>query len=51
VFINRQRNKLKALYWHRNGFCLWYKRAEKERFAWPREGAGATQSVTMQELQ
>jgi transposase len=24
VFINRQKDKLKALYWHRNGFCLWY---------------------------
>jgi transposase len=51
VFINRQKDKLKALYWHRNGFCLWYKRAEKEKFAWPREGSDPTQVVTMQELQ
>ncbi|MFZ2300371.1 MAG: IS66 family insertion sequence element accessory protein TnpB [Gallionella sp.] len=33
VFINRQRNKIKVLYWHRNGFCLWLKRLEAEKFA------------------
>ena len=25
VFVNRSRNKIKVLYWHRNGFCLWLK--------------------------
>lgn len=52
VFINRQRTKLKALYWHRNGFCLWYKRLERERFAWPAADAlSLTHEVTLRELE
>lgn len=52
VFVNRRRDKIKALYWHRNGFCLWYKRLEKERFAWPCLAADeATHLITVKELE
>jgi transposase len=36
VFRNRQRNKLKVLYWDNTGFCLWYKRLERDKFKWPK---------------
>ncbi|MGN8200632.1 IS66 family insertion sequence element accessory protein TnpB, partial [Salinisphaera sp. RV14] len=52
VFINRRRTGLKALYWHRNGFCLWQKRLEKQRFAWPDTAdIGATCALSMRELE
>jgi transposase len=38
VFVNARRNKLKILFWERNGFVVWYKRLERERFHWPRTG-------------
>ncbi|SDB17579.1 IS66 Orf2 like protein [Pseudidiomarina indica] len=36
VFCNRQRDKVRALYWNKTAFCLWYKRLEKNKFKWLR---------------
>ncbi len=35
LFCNKQRRLLKIIYWERNGFCLWLKRLEKDKFPWP----------------
>lgn len=49
VFCNRKRSTVKALYWERNGFCLWQKRLEKERFLWP-ETTGEVLRISPREL-
>jgi transposase len=35
LFTNKQRDKMKVLYWDKTGFALWYKRLEKAKFKWP----------------
>jgi transposase len=51
VFGNRRFNSIKLLYWERNGFCLWQKRLEKDRFIWPKPNTAGTITLTVQQLE
>lgn len=51
VFTNRRTSAIKILYWERNGFCLWQKRLEQDRFVWPKPSQTGTISLTLQQLE
>ena len=50
VFINKSRDRIKLLYWERNGFCLWHKRLEKNKFAWPLKQNTSQVKLSVEEL-
>ncbi|KND57459.1 Mobile element protein [Candidatus Paraburkholderia schumanniana] len=48
VFGNRRRDRIKILGWGGNGFWLFLKRLEADRFIWP--NAGETVSLSVEQL-
>jgi transposase len=50
VFSNHRSDKLKVVYWDQTGFCLWYKRLEKQRFAWPKTMDGDMLSLNEEQF-
>ncbi len=50
VFFNKNLDKMKALYWDRNGFCIWQKRLEKGKFRIP-SILNSHWEISFQELQ
>ena len=50
LFTNKQRAKIKVLYWDKTGFALWYKRLEKAKYKWPSKEKNEVFTLTQFEL-
>ncbi len=50
AFCNRRRDHVRLLYWERNGFAMWQKKLEKDRFPWPRTIASGVLQLSGREL-
>lgn len=50
LFTNKTKRLIKILYWDKTGFCLWYKRLEKDKFKWPKKIQQKTISLSEEQF-
>ena len=50
MFCNKNKDKIKIVYWDKTGFALWYKRLDKSRFKWPTKIKEATLTLSAQQF-
>jgi len=52
VFSNHRRDRIKIVYWQRNGLCLWGKRLEgRDRFLFPQDMTADTMTISGAQLE
>ncbi len=50
LFFGKTRNKVKILYWDKNGFVLHYKRLERKCFLFPKDLSDAHIEISQEQL-
>ena len=50
IFLNKRQNRVKILYWDRDGLALWHKRLERGKFQMPADKDGKSVELTPAEL-
>jgi transposase len=50
LFCSKNKKTIKIVYWDKNGFCIWQKKLEKEKFFWPKMKS-EIDKISIQQLQ